>query len=284
MTAAAGIAPGVAVVVLAAGALHASWNAITKQLQDRLMAFAMIGLAATAAGGLMLLATGWPVRAAIPFALASAVLHVSYEIGLMNAYRLGAFNQTYPIARGTSPLLVAAGAYLVAGERPGTAQLAGVVVLAAGLIGLAVSAGRLTREEAPAVAAALITGLAIAAYSLLDGLGVRRAHDPYAYAGLLFLAQGPALPLAALVRRPASAWRDARAVTRAAGAGVLSLAAYGAVLWAQTRAPLAEVAALREASVISAALIGMLCFHERLGRRRTIAAVVVAAGIVLIAA
>ena len=284
MTAATGIAPGVALVVLAAGALHASWNAITKQLQDRLLAFAMIGLAATIAGALTLAATGWPARAAIPFALGSAVLHVCYEIGLMNAYRLGAFNQTYPIARGTSPLLVAAGAYLLAGERPGAAQLTGVAVLAVGLISLAVSTGRLTRDEAPAVAAALVTGVAIAAYSLVDGLGVRRAHDPYAYAGLLFLAQGPALPLAALVRRPRSAWRDNSAMTRAFTAGLLSLVAYGAVLWAQTRAPLAEVAALRETSVISAALIGMLCFHERLGRRRVIAAVVVAAGILLIAA
>lgn len=284
MTAATGIAPGVVLVVLAAGALHASWNAITKHLDDRLMAFAMIGLAATAAGGLTLLLTGWPARAAIPFALCSAVLHVWYEIGLMNAYRLGAFNQSYPIARGTSPLLVAAGAYLLAGERPGAAQLAGIAVLAAGLISLAASAGRLTRDEAPAVAAALITGVAIAAYSLLDGLGVRHAHDPYAYAGLLFLAQGPALPLAALARRPRSAWLDGSAMTRAFAAGLLSLAAYGAVLWAQTRAPLAAVAALRETSVISAALIGMLCFRERLGRRRMIAAVVVAAGILLIAA
>jgi drug/metabolite transporter (DMT)-like permease len=148
---------------------------------------------------------------------------------------------------------------------------------------LALSAGSLTRAELPAIGAAVATGLAIAAYTLVDGLGVRRSHDPYAYAALLFLLQGPVYPIVFLVRRRPVAWQVLSHVGRGLLAGVVSVVAYSLVLWAQTRAPLAEVAALRETSVISAAVIGAVFLRERFGLRRLAAATLVAAGIVLIA-
>jgi drug/metabolite transporter (DMT)-like permease len=276
------LTPDIIAVVIGAGALHACWNAIAKQVQDRLMAFAWMGIAQAAVGALVLAVTGLPYRAAIPFVLTSAVIHVAYDLALMNSYRLGAFNQTYPIARGTSPLVVAAGAYLLAGEHLGAPALAGVAVLAAGLMSLAFSGGRLTRQDAPAVGAAVLTGLTIAGYTLVDGLGVRQAHDPWAYTALLFLLQG--VPMAGLgaVRRPVTAWRDRVSLERGLLAGLLSVVAYGIVLWAQTKAPLAEVAAIRETSVVFAAVIGTLVLGEGFGRRRVAAAVVIATGIVLI--
>jgi drug/metabolite transporter (DMT)-like permease len=276
------LTPAIVAIVIGAGALHATWNAIAKQVDDRLMVFAWIGIASTVGGGIWLVVTGLPYRAAIGFAIASAVIHVGYDLALMNSYRLGAFNQTYPIARGTSPLIVAIGAYFLAGEHLSAAALLGIVTLAVGLTGLAFSAGRLSRQDLPAVGAAVLTGLTIAAYTIVDGLGVRRAHDPWAYVALLFLLQGPALTAAAAFRRPASAWLDARTARRGLLAGVLCVIAYGIVLWAQTRAPLAEVAAIRETSVVFAALIGVTAFGEKFGRKRIAAAVVIATGIVLI--
>jgi len=246
------------------------------------MGFAVIGVCQTVGAGLVVAVTGLPTRAAIWFAVASAVIHVGYEVALLNSYRLGAFNQVYPIARGTSPLVVEVGAYLFAGERLGLVPLAGVAILAAGLMGLALSAGRLARSDGPAIGVAVATGLTIASYTLVDGLGVRAAHDPYSYAGLMFLLQAPVFPAFALTRRPLSAWRDQTLVSRGLLAGALSLLAYGIVLWAQSRAPLAEVAAIREISVVFAALIGMIFLKERFGPRRVAAAVVIAAGIVLI--
>jgi drug/metabolite transporter (DMT)-like permease len=263
--------------------LHASWNAIAKYISDGLVTFALIGVASTVGGAAMLFVTGMPDGAAIPFAAASAVVHVAYELALMNSYRLGAFNQTYPIARGTSPLVVAVGAYVFANETLPLLATVGVVILAIGLIALALSSGKLSRKDRPAIIAAVLTGLAIAAYTLVDGLGVRRAHDPYAYGALLFLLQGPVFPLIALRRRPRSAWAPARTLVNGLTAGAISILAYGAVLWAQTKAPLAEVAALRETSVISAALIGTFFFKEHFGTRRVTAAALVATGIVLIA-
>jgi len=272
----------VLVAVIGAGVLHAAWNAMVKHIDDRLMTFAAIGVTATGASAVALAVTGLPARAAIPYATASAAVHLAYELGLMNAYRLGAFNQTYPLARGTSPLVVAVGAYVLAHEHLSAVAFGGVAVLAAGLMSLALSSGHLGRHDLPAVSVAVLTGLTIAAYTLLDGLGVRRAHDPYAYAALLFLLQGPEFPLVALVRRPLRAWSSDGVLRWGLLAGALSLVAYGTVLWAQTRAPLAEVAALRETSVVSAALIGSVVFKERFGRRRVAAALLVATGIVLI--
>ena len=272
----------VVVLVIAAGALHAAWNAIAKHISDRVMGFAVMGVFETVGAGLIVAVTGLPGRAAIWFAVASAVIHVGYEAALLNSYRLGAFNQVYPIARGTSPLLVAVGAALFAGERLGLIPLAGVVILALGLMSLALSAGRLARADGPAIGVAVVTGLTIASYTLVDGLGVRAAHDPYAYAGLMFLLQAPVFPVIALLRRPLHQWRDRTLVSRGLLAGALSLLAYGIVLWAQSQAPLAEVAAIREVSVVFAALIGMLFLKEQFGPRRVAAAVVIAAGIVLI--
>jgi drug/metabolite transporter (DMT)-like permease len=166
----------------------------------------------------------------------------------------------------------------------GGVPLAGVAILAFGLMSLAVSAGRLTRSDLPAIGVAVLTGLTIASYTIVDGLGVRAAHDSYSYAGLMFLLQGPVFPLIAAVRRPASRWRNTAAVSRGLLAGALSVVAYGTVLWAQSQAPLAEVAAIRETSVIFAALIGIAFLKQRFGTRRVAAAVVIATGIVLISA
>jgi hypothetical protein len=88
---------GVLLVVLGAGVLHAVWNAIVKQASDRLVAFAWIGVALVIAAPIALVLTGLPASSSVVFAVASAVIHVGYDFALMNAYRLGAFNQMYPV-------------------------------------------------------------------------------------------------------------------------------------------------------------------------------------------
>jgi drug/metabolite transporter (DMT)-like permease len=282
MSTQAHLTPFIIVIVIGAGALHACWNSIAKQVSDQLMAFAWIGLSSAVIGGTVLAFTGMPYRSAIPYAIASGVIHIGYNLGLMNSYRLGSVNQTYPIARGISPLVVAVGAYFLAHERLGVAAIIGIVTLAAGLMSLAFSSGKLTRKDTPAIGAAVFTGLTIASYTIVDGLGVRHAHDPFSYAAFLFVLQGPPMAIVAAFRRSASQWRDTSAIKLGSLAGALSVVAYGIVLWAQSRAPLAEVAAIRETSVVFAALIGMLVLNEEFGRRRVAAAVVIATGIVLI--
>lgn len=272
----------VLLAVLLAAVLHAVWNAIAHAITDRLVGFALIGAAATGCGALIVLVAPSPSRASWPFLATSASLHIAYNVLLLVCYQRGEFGQMYPLARGTSPWLVAIAATAFANESLSATRVAGVVVVSAGLASLVFAGGRPTRAELPAVGAALLTGVTIAAYTTLDGLGVRRAGTSLGYAGWLFLAQGSAMPMIAAALRKERLWSAARPYLAVGlGGGVLSLIAYGLVLWAQTRGALAPIAALRETSVIVGAVIGTVVFHERFGRWRVVATVLVAGGVVL---
>jgi drug/metabolite transporter (DMT)-like permease len=283
-----GVAAAVTAAVLVSAVLHAAWNTLAKLMPDRLAGFVLIGLTSVACS---LLALPWlppPARSSWSFIAGSAALHVAYELLLIGSYRAGDLSQVYPVARGTSPLLVAAVAGVVAHERLRPVQLAGVVAVCAGLVALAV-AGRhrdrraAGRRPALALALAVATGVSIAAYTVVDGLGVRRSGSPLGYAAWLSLGYGSVLPLGVLAVRGRRLGAALRAGWRAGVAGgVLSLAAYALVLWAQTRGALAAVAALRETSVVVAALLGTWLLGERFGRARVLAAATVAAGIVLL--
>ena len=140
-----------------------------------------------------------------------------------------------------------------------------------------------TRAARPAIAAAVLTGVVIATYTTVDGLGVRAAGTVAGYTGWLFLLQGPVLPLAAVVARRGRLWRQLRPHLLAGLAGgMLSLAAHALVLWAQTRGALAPIAALRETSVIVGAGIGAALFGEPFGGWRIAATTLVAGGVILI--
>jgi len=269
--------------VLLAAVLHAVWNALAHAIDDQLVGFALIGVAVTVGAAGIVLASPAPAKACWLFLGVSAVLHVAYNLLLMRCYRLGEFGQVYPLARGTSPLLVALGAAIFVGEQLSLVRLMGVVIISVGLGTLVFAGGVPTRAARPAIAAAVLTGAAIAAYTTVDGLGVRSAGTVAGYAGWLFLLQGPVLPLAALAARRRLLWRQVRPHLLAglAGGG-LSLAAYALVLWAQTRGALAPIAALRESSVIVGAVIGAVLFGERFGRWRVAATILVAGGVVLI--
>ncbi|REF37769.1 DMT family transporter [Thermasporomyces composti] len=275
---------GVTVAVLTAAVLHAVWNALAHAFTDKLVGVAVLS-AGFVVGGLVALPwVGVPARASWPALLASSCVHVLYNLSLMRSYRLGAFNQVYPLARGMSPWTVALAAMVVVDEHLSAGQLAGVVVVSVGLGCLVCARGRPRREELPAVAAAVVTGLLIATYTVLDGVGVRRAEGPLAYAAWLFVLHGAVVVvLVALHKGPSVLLRDIESHWRiGAVAGTCAVAAYGLVLVAQTRGSLAAVAALRETSVIVGAIIGAVVFKEPFGRWRTAATVIVVAGIALL--
>ncbi|GAB3439458.1 DMT family transporter [Streptomonospora sediminis] len=276
--------PALAVAaVLTAALLHAVWNAIAHSITDRLVGFALIGAGGMVFGALLAPFTGLPAPASWPALGVSVLLHIAYMGGLMLSYRLGDFGQVYPLARGTAPWVVALAAALLFGERLPLSHLCGVLVVSAGLCALAFSQGRPTRAHLPAIGAALATGLAIASYTLVDGFGVRSSGDPLAYISWLMILQGPFYGAVALATRRGALVAQLRPVWRVGVlGGMLSMAAYGLVLWAQTVGTLAGVAALRETGIIIGALIGTAVFGERFGRVRMAAAAVVAAGVLLL--
>jgi drug/metabolite transporter (DMT)-like permease len=282
------VTPLVTGAVLAAALTHAGWNALAHRIKDRLVVFTLIVGGASVIGGLMAPFVPVPAAGAWPYLITSAVLHVGYHALLLRSFSLGDFGQVYPIARGTAPLVVTAAAALFVDERVRGGQLAGVVVASAGLVGLAVwgvlplgrRAGEATRPHWPAVTAALATGLSISAYTVIDGMGVRAGGTAAGYIAWLMILEGIPLVLYAIYVRRAALWPQLRPY---AGRGLLGAAmavtAYGLVLWAQTRAPLAPIAALRESSIIVGAAIGALFFKERFGGPRIAAAVLMVAGI-----
>jgi len=268
----------IAALVLLAAAMHASWNALLKQDDDGLWVMTVMGIATALACAAALFLLPTPARASWPFIALSALLHVGYNAFLVRAYRGGAFGSAYPIARGSSPLLVTLGAALIAGEMPAGRGVPGILLVSGGIISLAFR-GRRPAESG--IVYALGTGAVIAAYSVTDGMGVRLAHAPVAYTVWMCMLWGAtALPLYLLLGRGAALWRGPRRTGLAAAGGLISVAAYGIVIFAMARAPMGSVSALRETSVLFAVLLGRLVFGEMLTWRRGLAALAIAAGAV----
>jgi drug/metabolite transporter (DMT)-like permease len=274
------IPPAVALAVLAAAVTHAAWNAIAHGIKDQTLAFALIGAGGILAAIPLVIVAATPRTGCWPYLLGSVAIHVFYNLLLMRCYRYGEFSQVYPLARGTSPLVVTILAAIFVRERPSLPQVAGVLVVSAGLAVLVV-AGR--RPGRTAFLAAVGTGLTIAAYTTVDGVGVRLSASPVGYIGWLILLESLCVPMFALVRRrEVLAKQPPRILLSGLAAGALSVLAYGLVLWAQTRGALAPIAALRETSVIFGAIVGTLVFREPFGRTRIAATFLVAGGIALL--
>ncbi len=272
----------VVLVVLAAAMAHAGWNLLVKLMDDQVLAFWLLNATSAACGAGMWAVAGSPQVVAWPYLAVSVALHVAYNVTLLNSYRLGDLSRVYPFARGLAPLIVTGGAALVAGESLSTLQLVGVAVVAGGLASLVWLGGAGLGGGGRSMVLAAVTGVLIAAYSLCDGLGVRHAHDTVGYAGALFAIESSIIVVGLASRRrrvprpPSTDW------LRGVLGGALSVAAYGAVLWAQTRLALGVVSALRETSAVMAALFGAAFLHEGSARRRAVAALAVCAGIALL--
>ncbi|MGP3989499.1 EamA family transporter [Streptomyces sp. 3N207] len=283
--------PIVVAAVLAAALTHATWNALAHGIRDQLLAFTLVGGGGSLCGAVLACFVPLPAAGAWPPLLVSAALHVLYQALLMRSFRMGEFGQMYPIARGTAPLVVTVLAAVFVHEMPDPWQLAGVLLASAGLVGVALwglrgkghsGAGTGAGPQWPALTAAVCTGLAIAAYTVVDGVGVRASGTSLGYIAWLMILEGLAIPAWAIATRRRELAAQLRPVAlRGLLGGALSVLAYGLVLWAQTRAPLAPVAALRESSIIAGAAIGAVFFKERFGWPRTAASVLMVGGIAL---
>jgi drug/metabolite transporter (DMT)-like permease len=270
--------PELVVLVLLAATMHASWNALVKGASDSLAVqvtvFGVAGLIALA----MVPFVPLPDAASLPFLALSVVIHVAYYVVLALGYSVGDLSLVYPIARGIAPVLVTAGAMALENEVPTAPQLAGVVIVSLGILSLAVHRGGPARDKR-AVGYAVLTGICIAGYTVFDGMGVRRTAMPLSYIVWLFVIQGAAFAAVTL------AWRG-RALATAIAAdwrrgtfgGVIAALSYATIIWVMSVAALAPISALRETSVIIAALLGTTLLGESFGRARIVAAIVVCAG------
>ncbi|HVO04793.1 MAG TPA: EamA family transporter [Candidatus Cybelea sp.] len=275
-------------LVLLAAVMHAGWNVMVKLGNDAFLNMSLIvGL-----GGLLALAftplVDFPAAESWIFLFGSCMAHLGYYTFLVLAYRHGELSQVYPIARGSAPPLVALAAWLLPSHQTlNLLQMAGVVSISAGILSLAVDKPVDRAHKWEAVAFGLLTGLTIMSYTLFDGEGIRHAGNvegqQLGYVVWLFVLDAPLLAIYCLATRGAEARAFVRQNWKLGLCGAaLSLAAYGIAILAMRFGEFAHVSALRETSVIFAALMSAYLLKERFKKRRYLSVSLVALGAVLL--
>lgn len=268
-----------AIAALVAALLHATWNAVLKSGNDRLLDASLLFVVAGALGILSIQFVAPVDPSAWKWIVATSLLHVPYVWFLARAYELGELSHVYTIARGLPPVMVVTLAATLLGEVPTAMGMLGVVMISLGILAVGMTPGAHARSTLLAIAVAVTITL----YTLSDGIGVRTSGSPMAYTGWIFfgsaltcMAMSFALRGTAVIAYARVYWR------RALMGGVLSFISYGLVLWAMTQASIGGISALRETSVVFAALLAMALLGERSSPMRLAGAITVAAGAVVL--
>lgn len=273
----------VVVVVLCGALCHASWNAVVKRGADTLLSAVLVAAGCGAIAVIPLPFLPQPDPASWPFIIASVLAQVIYMCLLAATYQAGDMSQTYPVMRGTAPLMVALASGPFIGESLSAPRWAGVALISGGVAGMALIDPRATKRRWAASGLAVLNAGVIATYTVIDGIGVRRAGQPVSYGFWTFILTAiPLVAWAALRRRRAVAhyavahWR----VAVFGGAG--TLASYSLALWAMTVAPVAVVASLRETAILFATAISALVLKEKItpARLSAIGVIVIGAAII----
>jgi drug/metabolite transporter (DMT)-like permease len=269
-------------LILSAALLHALWNAVVKGSGDRGITIGLVAIGNAMFGMALALFADPPAVESWIFIGLTIAIHVFYFVFLIMAYRLGDFSQVYPIARGIAPVLVALSAMVFTGEHLPPLAWAGLLTVCLGISVLVFTRGGLQASPA-AIGAALLTGVSIAGYTIADGMGVRASGSPIGYIGWSFGLQ-VFLGIGFLIwRRKKLKLLSLRGYVAGLVGGLISGMAYALAIYAMNLTTLGTVSAIRESSVIIAALIGVVWFGERPWLPRLVAAVIVAAGIILLA-
>ena len=288
------LTPFSVLLVLSAAFMHASWNALLRGGADRAQSMLIMNVTVGVLGLVMMAFAGLPPAACAVYVVASGLIHLVYNALLVRMYRSGDLGETYPVARGSSPALVSLGGSLFAGEWMNLIGAVGIGLVCAGIFMLAAARARSARQPSGSASdrallnavglhamnlpAALATGVSIAAYTVVDGIGVRASGNWVAYTGGVF-AFFLAMPLWYLARgRRAMFAVPLAEAGKAASGGAISLLAYGAIIWAMQTGSMGAVSALRETSVLFAALLGAIFLNERLTVLRIASCCIIAAG------
>ncbi|KAF1007312.1 MAG: hypothetical protein GAK28_01951 [Luteibacter sp.] len=263
-------------VVLLGALLHATWNLIVKRGGDAMLSAVLVGASGAVIAAVALPFLPPPASPSWPFIALSSVLQTAYFFLLARSYQLADMSQVYPVMRGTAPLLVTmANLALPHGDPLTLGAFAGIALICSGVLGVAFG----QTQDARGLRFAFLNAFVIAGYTIVDGMGVRRADSPLGYTLWPFLISGVALALWALATRGKALLVYARTHLALATVGGLgSITSYGLALWAMTRAPIPVIAALRETSIVFGTFLAWAVLRERVGRRRMVAVSLIVAG------
>lgn len=270
------------IIVLAAALLHATWNALVKGGSDKAAAMAAVVIGQGLFGLVGIALYPLPAQQSLPYLLAGVALHLGYQEFLIRAYGIGDLTQVYPIARGVAPLIVAIASVLLLGAALSAWEVLGVAVIAAGIMSISVAARSAGGFDPKMVMLALGTGVFIASYSMVDGIGARIAETSTGYYGWLAIGNAVCFMTYSRLLRPGqitAAFRGWRTILIGGGA---SFIAYALVVYAFTEAPIALVTALRETSIIFALLIGVVALKEPLSLAKIVSTFVTLLGAMIL--
>ncbi|MBF7982034.1 MULTISPECIES: DMT family transporter [Rahnella] len=263
-------------LTLFAALLHASWNALLRGGSDRLWSMTIMCVAIACSCVIIAPFLPLPTGESVKYAVLSALLHVGYNLCLVRSYQSGDLGKTYPIARGSSPLMVTFGAAIFAGEKIVSTTFVGIGLISSGIMLLAIRSPKVPVRD---LKFPLATGAFIAAYSVVDGLGVRVSGNSFSYTVWMSMLWGALMPVFFIILRDKKSllrWRPG--LFGAAVGGLVSLLAYGLIIYAMMAAPMGGVSALRETSVLFAVVLGYLFLGEKLTLRKMLACTVIVIG------
>jgi len=269
--------------IILAAFLHAVWNAMVKNEDNKYLAVTAIVLGHVPVSVLIILLTPIPSVESIPFIILSALLHIGYEWYLLSAYRFGDLTKVYPIARGTAPILITIVSLIFLGVALSNFEILGIIIISLGILSLSLQGAKGIKNRS-AVIYALVTGFFIMSYSITDGYGARVRHSPLSYMGWSFILNATIFPIILKINNKSEVitktFKEGKKIFFIGG--TLSYIVYGIVVWGFTQAPIALVTALRETSIIFALLIGIFFLKEKFTFLKAIATFIIFFGVVLL--
>ena len=271
-----GLGIGFAVV---AALTTASSHALLKSGEDQEAVRALCGGTWAAAAAIPLTFIGAPAPAILPWLAGAVTLHSLYSLVLTRSYTLNDFSVAFPIARGTAPLVATAAGALLFAETPGVGEILGVAAICAGIFSLS-AGGRIGTKG---LIAALGAGVLTAAYTVVDAGGMRASDGALPFLCWFFFATGMALIVQFRASAgPAAFSRMRNNLRPGIAAGSLAIVSFGSTLVALRYAPVAVVSALRETCILVSLLIAWFWMKERITLHSLTAAVLIAAGALLL--
>ncbi len=274
----------IVLIVLVAALFHATWNATVKSGKDHLLSITGLNVATWLVAIVLVPVVGLPHADSWHYLVASVVIHSGYYVALSEAYKHGDFSQAYPVARGTAPILVSLWSVFVLHEILTTIEIVSLIGVLTGILIFATRRFGQVIQDRRAIISALLTSMFIGSYTIVDGIGGRLSGNVPAYMVWLSVLDCFPILIYALYKRGVAevvAFRHNWKVLLLGG--TLALTSYSMVVWSMTQAPIPLVSALRETSIIIAALIGAYYFKEPSGKRRIVASVVIFFSIALLA-
>lgn len=276
------ITTSVALLVLLSALMHAGWNFVVKASADRFLDYTGLAVAGAVVAACALPWLPLPAQPSWPWLATTVFIHVGYYLLLMRAYQHADLSIAYPLMRGSAPVLVALAAPL-AGDALTPGLLLGIALVAAGIalpVGIGIRRGGVSNSG---LGYGFATAGVIALYTIIDGIGARLSGNAVSYAlWLFFLNAWLVLGVALWQRGRKTLVHLRRRWLFSVLGSILTMGSYSIVLWAMTVASIPAVAALRETSVIFAAILGTWLLKERMGRWRIAGAALVALGAVAI--